>query len=113
MLLTPLSSHRPNHPPNSYPKLIKFHQFAIPHTQSQSQSHPIQVVIANAMEFLVKPREVLRDAWRCLKPGGKVIVSFAKNKVNEDRQIKVGMCVYYMYVYVCIYRSINPPLLQI
>lgn len=44
------------------------------------------------MEFLIKPREVLREAWRTLKPGGRVIVSFAKNKVNEDRQIKV--CTY-------------------
>ena len=31
------------------------------------------------------------QAWRCLKPGGLVIISFAtKNKAFEDRQIKVS-----------------------
>jgi SAM-dependent methyltransferase len=48
------------------------------------------VLIANTMEFLVKPREVLRETWQALKPGGHLIISFAsKNRVNEERQIKI------------------------
>lgn len=46
--------------------------------------------MANTVEFLVRPREVFREAWRCLKPNGVITVSFAsKTKGDEDRQIKV------------------------
>jgi hypothetical protein len=70
--------------------------------------------MANSIEYFKDPRIVLREvrawedtfdrllvgsateycwpqAWRCLKPGGSLIIAFSgKQKANEDRQIKVG-----------------------
>ena len=34
------------------------------------------ILIANTIEFLTKPREVMKTCWRLLKPGGVAIVSF-------------------------------------
>jgi len=51
------------------------------------------ILMANTVEFLTNPREVFKSAWRTLKPGGIMIVSFAERKAMTtkfaDAQIKL------------------------
>lgn len=51
------------------------------------------ILIANTIEFLTHPREVFKSAWRLLKPGGVMMVSFsAKDAMKEkfgDAQTKM------------------------
>ncbi|CEL93109.1 unnamed protein product [Vitrella brassicaformis CCMP3155] len=42
------------------------------------------VLISNAMEFFTKPRRVLREAWRVLKPGGLCVVAFTGGNANKE-----------------------------
>lgn len=52
----------------------------------QLAEEPFDVVImANTVPYLTKPREVFRSAWYLLKPGGKMIVSFASKESTKDQ----------------------------
>ena len=43
------------------------------------------IIMANTMEYLTHPREVLRSAWYLLKPGGVMINAFTTGKAFTEK----------------------------
>lgn len=42
------------------------------------------ILFTNTLEFLTKPREVMKSCWRLLKPGGIVLVAFLDREALKD-----------------------------
>jgi len=43
------------------------------------------IIMANTIDFLTSPREVFKTAWRLLKPGGIMLVSFMNKDANTKK----------------------------
>jgi SAM-dependent methyltransferase len=47
------------------------------------------VIISSGIEAVGNPRDLLREIWRVLRPGGKAIISFASKKIIADNPVKI------------------------
>ena len=47
------------------------------------------VFITNTMEYLINPRDIMREIFRVLKPEGQVIFAFTAHEEDEEHKIKM------------------------
>jgi SAM-dependent methyltransferase len=62
--------------------LLQFHN---PHFPMENDKYDL-VVVTDGIEALTNPRDVFRECWRVLKPGGRCLVCFSSRPSNLPRK---------------------------